>query len=285
MWYFTEIAEWFDKQNKQTDTILDQWVENSQYDQGVMFAAATTKAFTTIGAGFVDILRLGDGVKEGSLKGVGADALRIVAIFPVGKTAQMIKSVKGVAKAKLILDTGGPNCFWVASAKAFSQIGQKNKGKLFASVDDIAKALGMPMSNLFKIPNLQTGMAYLAQLGAKVGVVRKITNVTDINKILPRDGSVVMLAVKIMSGGLEKGRHAIYAYRDSLGRVRFFDRTVGTQFGQRVFQNIDDIAPLYGATNIVAYEAAVLANVFIKTPAQQLPILAIPILGVMAKEE
>lgn len=285
MWYFTEIAEWFDGQRKQTDTVLDKWVEDSQYDQGVMFAAATTKAFTTIGAGFVDLLRLGDGVKEGSLKGLGTDALRIVAIFPVGKTTQMIKSVKGVARAKLIIDTGGPNCFWIASAKAFSQIGQKNKGKLFASVDDIAKSLGMPMSNLFKIPNLRVGMAYLARLGAKVGAVKKISNITDINKILPRDGSVVMLAVKVMSGNVVRAGHAIYAYRDSFGRVRYFDRTVGSKYRQGVFKSIDDIAPLYGATNLIVYEAAVLKNVFIKTPIHELPLLAIPILGVMAREE
>ena len=128
-------------------------------------------------------------------------------------------------------------------------------------------------------------MAYLAKLGAKVGVVRKVTNVADINKILPRDGSVVMLAVKIMSGNVEKGRHAIYAYRDSFGRVRFFDRTVGSQFSQGVFQKIGDIAPLYGATNLIAYEAAVLKNVFIKAPIHEIPLLAIPILGVMATEE
>ena len=77
-------------------------------------------------------------------------------LLPLKLLPQMMQSVKGIARAKLIIDTGGPNCFWVASAKAFSQISQKNKGKLFASVDDIAKALGMPMSNLFKIPNLQT---------------------------------------------------------------------------------------------------------------------------------
>ena len=289
MWVFTDIAEWFDEQRKQTDTILDNWVTDSDYNQGVMITAATTKAFTTMGAGFVDLLRLGDGVKEGSLKGIGTDALRVVAVFPVGKVTGMIKSGTGVARAKLIVDTGGPNCFWVASAKAFSQLGQKTKGKLFASVDDIASALGMPMNNLARIPNLQIGMAYLVRLGAKVGQVRKIASVADINSHLPRDGSVVMLAVKIMANNIERGRHAIYAYRDIFGQMRFFDRTVGSQMGakgvQGVFKNIDDIAPLYGADKIIAYEAAVIANVFVKTPALELPRLVIPILGVMATEQ
>ena len=48
---------------------------------------------------------------------------------------------------------------------------------------------------------------------------------------------------------------------------------------------MDDIAPFYGATIIVAYEASVLSNVFLKSPAFELPRLAIPVLGVMATEE
>ena len=124
MWYFTEVADWFEKNRSETDEILDQWVEDSNYSTGSMVAASTTKAFTTFGAGFVDLLRLGDGVKEGTLKGVGTDALRFVAVFPVGKAVNMIKSAKGVSVAKLIADTGGPNCFWIASAKALRHVGQ-----------------------------------------------------------------------------------------------------------------------------------------------------------------
>ena len=110
MWVFTEVADWFEKNRAESDQVLDQWVEDSNYNTGVMAAAAATKAFTTFGAGFVDILRLGDGVKEGSLKGVGTDALRVVAIFPVGKVANLVKSTRGLNAARLIADTGGPNC-------------------------------------------------------------------------------------------------------------------------------------------------------------------------------
>ena len=60
---------------------------------------------------------------------------------------------------------------------------------------------------------------------------------------------------------------------------------MGAKGVQGVFKNIDDIAPLYGADKIIAYEAAVIANVFVKTPALELPRLVIPILGVMATEQ
>ena len=71
MLYFTDIANWFDKNRVETDRILDKWVEDSNYNQGIMLVAATTHALTTFGAGFVDLLRLGDGVREGGLSGWG----------------------------------------------------------------------------------------------------------------------------------------------------------------------------------------------------------------------
>ena len=76
MWYFTEVADWFKKNMHESERALDQWVESSGYSTGTMVTASTTKAFMTFGAGFVDLLKLGDGVKEGTLKGVGEDALR-----------------------------------------------------------------------------------------------------------------------------------------------------------------------------------------------------------------
>lgn len=288
MWYFTDIVDWFEKNRGESEKVLDKWVEDSGYSTGSMATAATTKAFMTVGAGFVDLLRLGDGVKEGSLKGVGEDALRVVAIFPVGKAASMLKSAKGLSVARFIADTGGPNCFWVASAKALRHIGQQYRGRLLVSVEDVAKALKMPMEMLWKIPNLATGMGYLQRIGAKVGPVKKVSNTSDIAKMLPRDGSVVLIAVRVMRNGKVAAGHAIYAFRNSLGQVRFMDRTVGRALPsgatQGIYKSIEEIAPVYGATALVPYEAAVLHNLFVKTVAHEAPILVIPVLGVMAEE-
>lgn len=249
-----------------------------------MVAASTTKAFTTFGAGFVDLLRLGDGVKEGSLKGVGADALRFVAVFPVGKAASMIKSAKGVSVAKLIADTGGPN----SSAKALRHVGQKFKGRLLVGVDDLALALEMPQNALWVIPNLATGMSHLRRIGARTGAIKKVTSAKDIAKILPKDGSVVIVAVHVMRNGKVVVGHAIYAFRNTLGQVRFMDRTVGKvlQSGtQGIYKSIEELAPVYGASAIVPYEASVLYNVFAKSVLHETPRLVIPVLGVMVEEK
>lgn len=288
MWIFTEVADWFERKRSNTDKILDKWVEDSRYDQGVMILASTTKAFTTVGAGVVDLLRLGDGIQQGNLKGVGTDALRLVAVFPFGRAAKILKSAKGISLAKVIVDTGGPNCFWVASAKAFAQISHRHKGNLFAGVEDIAKALHMSMETLWKIPNLITGISYLRKVGAKVGKVVRVSTSKEIAQITPYDGSVVMIAVRVMKEGKVIGGHAIYSFRNPVGLVRFMDRTVGriSKSGrQGVYKSIEDIAPMYGASAIVPYEAAVINNVFVKSIALDVPKLVVPLLGVVASED
>jgi len=288
MWYLTEAAEWFERQRNESNEILDSWVEKSGYSVGSMAVASVTKAVMTFGAGFVDLLRIGDGVKEGSLKGVGVDALRALAIFPVGKAFGLLKTARGVTPAKFVIDTGGPNCFWVASAKALRQMGHSYKGRLLVGVDQLASALGMPMNSLAVIPSLSVGMAFLRRLGAKTGIINKVASPQDIARLLPRDGSVVMLAVHVMKGGRIIGGHAIYAFRNALGQVRYMDRTVGTKFAvggvQGVFKSVDEIAPLYGASALVPYEAAVLQNVFARSVAHEAPRLFIPVLGVIAED-
>lgn len=287
MWYFTDVANWFDRNKNETDKILDKWVEDSNYNQGVMIVAATTHAFTTFGAGFVDLLRIGDGVKEGGLRGWGKDSLRFIAVFPYGKAANKIKTLRGTSAARLIADIGGPNCFWVASAKALRQTGHRLNGKLFASVEDLARAIGTNIDNLWVIPNLTTGMSHLRRVGATVGPVKKVPSLRDIIPMVPNDGSVLMIAVRLMKEKRVIGKHAIYAYKDLFRRVRFFDRTVGAKFSgatRGIFKSTNEIAPYYGATSIVPYEAAILQNVYIKSVGFEIPKLAIPILGVIAEE-
>jgi len=84
------------------------------------------------------------------------------------------------------------------------------------------------------------------------------------------------------------GGHAIYAFKDVIGRLRFFDRTVGAPIGgatRGIFTSIEEIAPYYGATAIVPYEASVIYNVYLKSIGFELPKLVIPILGVMAENK
>lgn len=287
MWVLTEAADWFDRQRGESDQILDRWVEDAQYSVGSMVGASATKALMTFGGGFVDLLRLGDGLKQGTLGGVGTDALRFATVFPVEKAVSLLRTTKGITAARFVADTGGPNCFWVASAKALRQLHHSTNGRLLVGVEDLAKALGMPMNALWTIPNLATGIGFLQRLGAKISAVTKVGSVREIERLLPRDGSVLMLAVRVEQAGKVVAGHAIYAFRNALGQVRYMDRTVGGTFSgasQGTYKSIAEIAPMYGASALVPYEAALIHNLYVKSVLHEAPRLFIPLLGFVAEE-
>lgn len=105
-------------------------------------------------------------------------------------------------------------------------------------------------------------------------------------RLVPSDGSILMLAVKVMNKNQIIGGHAIYAYKDIFGRLRYFDRTVGATFGtttRGVFKSVEEIAPYYSATAIIPYEGSVLSNVYLKTVGFEIPKLAIPIMSVIGE--
>jgi hypothetical protein len=284
MWKFTELADWWGEQQKESVAVLDQWVEDSNYNQGVMIVAAGTQAVMSFGSGFVDVLRLGDGVAKGTAKGIGQDALRFVAIFPFGKAAQMLKTAKGTALAKVIVDIDPKAgiCAWVASAKALTQIGTKAAGKLFVEVDDLAKAFGFNVSQIGGLNSLQI-KTLLEKLGARTGAIRPVVAESEVARMVPYDGSVVMVIVELEQRG-KIGWHAFYAYRTAMGQLRYMDRTVQT-LAHKGYLSIDEIRIAYGATRMNPIEAMKIENMFVKTVLHEIPRLVMPVLGVIATEE
>lgn len=285
MWILTDVADWWDKKNQQSEAVLDQFVADSGYSQGAMIVAAGAHAFTTFGAGFVDVLRIGDGVKKGNLAGGGTDALRFIAIFPVGKAASILKTAKGFQAAKLVADIDGPICSWVASTKALAQIGQKSGGKLFATVEDLARAAGVPLNSIGAI-RLTDMLLVLKKIGATAGPVKRIAGVKELKAMIPFDGSVVLVSLKaLMKRGADEG-HAIYVYRDLLGRIRIMDRTVG-QVSQKAYLSLEEVVKAYngaGVRNFIPEAALILHNVYGRAIGFELPKLVMPILGVMAEK-
>lgn len=284
MWKFTQLADWWGEQQKQSVAALDEWVEGSNYNQGVMIVAAGTQALMTFGSGFVDVLRMGDGVAKGTAAGLGQDALRVAAIFPVGKAAQMFQAAKATALAKVIVDINPSAgiCAWVASAKALTQIGGTIGSKLFITVDDLAKAIGVNVRHLSGLTMEQIKIV-LTKMGARVGAVRVVKSEQEVARMVSYDGSVVMVCVE-----LERSKkiawHAFYAYRTPIGQLRYMDRTVQTT-AQRAYLSIDEIRRAYGASRMTPIQAMKIENMFVKTVANEIPRLVLPILGVVATDE
>ena len=63
-----------------------------------------------------------------------------------------------------------------------------------------------------------------------------------------------MIAVHVMRNGRVAAGHAIYAFRNTFGQVRYMDRTVGRAIksgSQGVYKSIEELVPVYGASAIV----------------------------------
>jgi hypothetical protein len=279
MWYFTELADWWDKQREQSEHMLDRFVQRNPNQFGIVVSTAAHTSFT-LGSGFVDLLRLGDGVSQGGLRGLTQDGLRLVGVAsPVGKGIQLLKSSANTTIASLIVDIGGPRCSWVASTKAMVQTGNKVNGKLFSSVDDLAKAVGVPVAQTAGI-SLQAMANNLAKIGAKVSPLKEISNLKEVVQMLPKNGSVVMVSVKGVKDGVTVGGHAVYIFYNKFGKVKIMDRT--GEYG-----TLNELAIVYKAQvdEFIPRAAVTLTNVYAKyMVSQNSAVLAIEVLAVASEK-
>lgn len=147
-------ADWWDKQKSETEQILDDWVmENPHW--WVIGAATAVHTSMVLGQGFVDVLRLGQGVAEGTAGGVGKDALRLLVVLGPLVRAGAVASrtlipLARSANIKIAVQVSGVTgpCTFQAVNNALAVTKGKN---LFITVNDMAKALGLSLSNVAKV--------------------------------------------------------------------------------------------------------------------------------------
>ncbi len=263
MWAVSDIADWWDEQHRQAKKELDHFVDNNPNLFGVVVATAVATAME-VGAGMVDTLRFGQGLAEGGVKGVGKDALRLIGLAgPLGRGAKIVQTSANAKLARLIVDPGGPICGWVSGTQALRQTGTK----AFAAVDDLSQALGKSIAELGG-PQLGSRVELFKQIGARISALRSVKSIDDIARMTQNNGNVTMFDVfgKRMEGGVLKPvGHAVYAFRDNLGRLRILDRGVSAGKAGELFGSLEELAKKYGLQGSwTLKEAAVMENVFAK---------------------
>ena len=210
--------------------------------------------------------------------GVGKDALRLIALAgPLGKGAKLVQTAANARLARLIVDSGGGACGWISGSQALRQTGTR----AFAAVDDLARALGKPLAELGG-SRLIDRVELFKSLGAHVSPLRSVNTLDDIARLTKNNGAVTMFNLfgkRMGKQGLEEVGHAVYAYRDWLGRLRILDR--GGRAGKlgEVFESLGDLARKYGLQGDWALkEAAVMENLFAKcVGAVTAPVFAIDV--------
>jgi len=263
MWAVSDIAEWWDEQHRQAKKELDHFVDNNPNLFGVIVATAAATVME-VGAGTVDTLRFGEGMAEGGVRGIGKDSLRLIGLMgPLGKGAKIVQTSANARLARLIVDPGGGICGWVSGTQALRQTGTK----AFAAVDDLAQALGKSTTELGG-SHLAGRVELFKQIGARISGFGTVKSFDDIAKMTQNNGGVTMFNIfgKRMEGGvLKEVGHAIYAFRDNLGRLRILDRGGSAGKLGEVFESLEKLAKKYGIQGQWALkEAAVMENVFAK---------------------
>jgi hypothetical protein len=167
MWILTDIADWFDKQRVEDGKFIDQAFTDvladvlkkkddphaNIFDKVDFYAAcvdvgalsALYQFSSAIASGFVDVLRIGDGIQKGGW-GIAQDGLRLLAL--AGPALRMARF--GLA-AVFAADVGGETCTWISSAKALVLTGTKHFASVRSKVSDqrwILDAIGLEIRSI-----------------------------------------------------------------------------------------------------------------------------------------
>jgi hypothetical protein len=225
MWIFSQGADWWDEKKSESSEYLHEFVEEHDHWWAIAIAG-TVETAMRLGGGFVDVLRLGDGVRSGTWRGLLHDGLRLLSL--AGPFARLGRGIARVLAPR----PGGPICGWVSATQALRQTGVQH----FATVEDIAAATG-------KVPGPTTMSeleGVLRSAGAEVRplAAADMAAVNELAKANPH--GVVMFGVEWFSKVLGKTvGHALYAFRNILGKVRIVDR-----YGEEV-ANLSELATKY----------------------------------------
>ncbi len=237
-----DLADWWDEKQKKREKDLEEWVqENPQWwAVGLATVGATSMQFT---AGFVDVLRLGQGAAEGGW-GFGKDALRLLSILgPLGRAGGMLSRFLHLHSLRLavaIKGVTGP-CTFTAANNAMSIVAGR-AANLFLTVRDAAKAVGKPFSDLAKVNGKYKVGAWIDDIawfleanGGKIKSVTGFSKIQDVIAAASRENGVVIFAFRCVTDKGKAIHHTAIAVRDALGRVRFAD------YGGKFVNNLDDL--------------------------------------------
>jgi len=239
-----DIADWWDKQKKESEKALEDWVdENPQWWTVVVATAVQTSM--DLGQGFVDALRFGQGVAEGGWRGYGKDFLRLLTLLgPLGKVGGMASRFGNLNALKLAVKTEGVTgpCTFTAANDAMSIV-SRNAKNLFLTAKEAAKALGKPLSQLARVGSKYKLAAWIDELipflrsqGVKIRTLSKIGSLEDVATAAKTQNGVVVFAIKYTTMAGRVIRHTVIAVADGFGRVRYAD------YGGRICTSLEELA-------------------------------------------
>jgi hypothetical protein len=231
------VADWWDQQKKETEQILSDWVSQHPGYFSVITATAVQTSMD-LGAGFVDVLRVGEGVAEGGWKGYGKDALRLISLLgPLGRAggmaARYLQPLIASRMIRFAVQVGGVDgpCTFQAINNA-TKITRGNT--FFVTVADMAGGVGKRVSQLAQSGGLyELGawtdemIPFLRNAGMRVREVQGIKLVSQVTDLAKNSTGPVVFSIKATvrsaSGATQELLHSVIAMRMPNGVVKFAD--------------------------------------------------------------
>lgn len=234
-----QTADAWDTQRREAEEIVsgtfNGWIAKNPTMTRVVLATVAHTAIVApmrLAQGFVDVLRLGQGIKEGGALGYLEDGFRVLAI--AGPTMRVLGKASGGLKW-LITAPGGGRCTWISAAMALRMSGVRH----YATVKDLARAAGLSIR--------ETGpsyVTYMAKLLEKLGAQTKRVN-PSLGGANAEENLAIALRETPNSVALfsyvwrERGKHAAHAMVARLnasGALEILDRpgSLGSIGGQTI---------------------------------------------------
>ncbi|MGL4552308.1 MAG: hypothetical protein ACRC33_14105 [Gemmataceae bacterium] len=269
------VADWFDEIHNENKQFLQKefqgWVDE-QYQKhgegwqfyGVAAGAATLEAMYTfsggVASGFVDTLRIGEGLKEGTATGVLKDGLRALTV--VGGAAKVVR----VAAAEVKIG-GWMSCTFSSSAKAAALSGRQSVQTAF---QNLAKGYGGASTvSAPTFAGTSTPLALASELKAMGGNVsmNAVQSLDEVAALARHAKGPVVFGVRWAGpAGTPGGGHTMVAFRDIVGRIRFADQS------GKVFKSVSQLGPVAEVYQdaMIVHDAAMITVLKAGTVAQVL---------------
>jgi hypothetical protein len=234
----SQLADWWDQQKRESEAILTEWVQDNPQWWAVAIAG-TVQTSIDLGAGMVDVLRFGEGMAKGGVKGVGQDALRLLIVLgPLGRAggaaSRFLTPLIRSGNLRLAVQVAGVDgpCTFQAVNNAVSITKGRN---LFVTVADMTGAVGKRLSSLKKTALGEYELAawvdelvpFLRQSGLRVKEVAGFTRVEQVIELARQETGPVIFAIRTTvrnaAGATEEILHSVVAFRTPAGAVRFAD--------------------------------------------------------------
>lgn len=212
------------------------------------------------GQTFVDVLRLGNGLKEGGGRGIGSDSMRLLTGAGVAGAA-----VSRLSRILVLTQQAGTySCTWITTANALRQTGQR----FFVSIAQLAQIAGVDLGAVAKsggrtIQQIKKLIEGLKKMGVAVEAVEahspEVNNLMDL--LNARSSGALAFAIEYESGGRMFG-HQMLATYSRLGGLTITDTT------GRLIRSLGALHDAYPNAHIISESLFFLRNTAIIGGAQ-----------------